>query len=271
MTTDLITVSDKVDTEEKIYAIWDRLGFHDTDTFKKFYTNRIEFGITDPEELELLAPENVDLGLFWRMCDDNYKYSICGADAPTVNHQNFLNWHFGTLMNMTYAVKFGLMTKPAFKVMEIGPGYGALLPELNFHDRIRYVGVDVYPRIENVIKSDGFTIPEEAITDDIYCVIASNVMQHFSIEQRRGYYRQIGKILRTNKFGGGFFSFTNCQVRSTIPKIRFEDKHYICHMGQYTEIQANDVIIDELKAERFHVAMQNYRADGELGFICETH
>jgi len=156
-------------------------------------------------------------------------------------------------------------------VLEIGPGFGALKPYLGGRDDITHHMIDVHPRIEGCIESDGFTIPDEIKQLDISYVISSNVFQHLSVEQRRGYYREIASLLGNSVRKFGYFDF-NVQClgcgNEDSRYIKHNDKYYITHMGMYTEITSSGEVMQDLIDAGFVVLSMTRRGDALFGFSC---
>lgn len=266
-------------TEDEIKQCWDTLGFHDEDSFKAYYADRIKHGLKDEKELTLLAPENVNLKLFWQMCDASFSGSVAGylsrlesedERKQDIAYGNYLNYILALQTNMFSTLNQTTCVKhPIIEVLEIGPGFGALNPSLS-RDGVINHKIDVYPRIDGCVESDGFTIPESVKEHDIMIVISSNVFQHLSIEQRRSYYREIASLLGTNTRKFGYFDF-NLQCLGVNDDDRFikhNDKYYITHMGMYTEITTPMQVQKDLLDAGFVVNSQTCRSDGMYGFSC---
>jgi len=265
-----------LNTREEILSAWRILGFHDGPSFTDYYKDRIQNGVKNEEELELLAPENVDLKLFWGMCDEFFAGSVCGlAKEPMdIGQQNWLNWSIATQMavdaNVRKVSKYANVINP-IDILEIGPGYGCLVPEL-VKPFITYNAIDVHLRFRGVTQFDGYSIPDSVKTPETLCVISSNVFQHLSVSQRRGYYTQIRELLANNKDRFGYFDF-NMNIIGPFSTgegrfIKHNDKFYMCHMGMYTQVQElNDVLSDIFNA-RLALSVLSQRTDGLAGFSC---
>lgn len=252
-----------------------KLSFHDNKSFNEFYADRIKNGTTD-EELELLAPEVVNLRHFWELCDEILHGSICGAankseEPPSVEYANYMNWSFAVQMGVTSELtrtdSLCTLRKIPFSVLEIGPGHGCLFLYNYYKNAKKYHAVDVYPRIPQAIQIDGSTLPESVLEDrDITTVIASNVFQHLSVEQRKHYYSQIfGLLSKSNRPELSSFTFT---IQSDVGQpnlIRHNGRAYITHMGMYTECQKQAEIQQDVLDVGFYIRTATSRGDGCLG------
>ena len=127
-------------------------------------------------------------------------------------------------------------------ILEIGPGYGVTPFILNrFGVHFNYTSIDVNPKIATAIPCNGNgDIPDEIKNKKFNICIAHNVFQHLSIKQRLNYYKNINSLLN---IGSLFILSLPCLPKENL--IKHNNKQYICHYGQFTELQlANDVIKD---------------------------
>lgn len=237
---------------------------------KKCYDNGVS-----QTEIDKLSPDNINSSSFWEYIEKNpelAKDAIAFGAKPysnidTVNQQNFNVACSLSIFN------YVLMYKDVFNapILDIGAGYGMLKDFVKNNTKLDYVGVDVYPKIDNVLKvgSDGSTLPDNILLSKFLLVVSTNVFQHLSIRQRRHYYEQIKNILVPIH---GIFSFsTVCNVEG-LPKIGFKckenDKHYVCHYGQYTEIQDYSEVVDDL-SKHFIILSSNRRMPYDFTFHCQ--
>ena len=253
-----------------------KLGFEDNESFYKFYRDRIKNGTTD-EGLELLAPEVVNLRHFWELCDDILHGSICGAAnlskvPPNIGYVNYHNWSFaiqmGVLNEFLRTESYFRNMKWPLHVLEIGPGHGALMASNYFESVDKYYGVDVYPRAPGILQIDGSTLPEAVMEDtNISTVIASNVFQHISTEQRRHYYSQIFELLSKSTYKEfSSFTFTLQVDIGQENLIRHNGKAYIVHLGMFTECQKANEVQKDLIDAGFGLRTIVSRFDGCFGF-----
>lgn len=214
------------------------------------------------DEVQELSPDNVDNSEFWKYCDETpeWKFDTVAFGVPKdgtvqqVNAQNF-----------TLAAESGVFSRIimhrdyVFNVLDIGAGFGMLKEELaRYAPRTTYYGVDVHPKFEGCIKVTDCILPQEVMDIKFGYVFACNVFQHLSVRQRRTYYEQIAKIL----IDGGIFVLTNCV---NIPnhqmmgfKCRDNDRRYMVHYGQFTEIQTMEELNGDL-LKHFRIISSQHR------------
>lgn len=227
------------------------------------------------EEVERMSPDNVDSCSFWEYIEKNPElakdaigFGITKEQSiADVNRGNFgLACDCGTL---SYVWKYKDVAN--LPILDIGAGYGMLKEFVQTYTKLQYNGVDVYPKIEGVHKvaPDGFTLPSPINSMQFGLVIATNVFQHLSVNQRRGYYAQIGKLLIPS---WGIFSVS--QVVSMPGRdngFKCKDdptKNYMVHYGQFTEIQSLPEIMDDL-SKHFQVLTITQRLhDQSFTFHC---
>lgn len=254
---------------EEILDTWTRLGFTNGEEFETYYDDRIANGLSSDDELELLSPENVDLHDFWLLCDERMPRSICNVKSEReldVDTKNFYNWILAETGNLLSRISVqSVMWKEKLAVLEVGAGLGAIGNQLK--NICQYFAIDVVPRFEGVIQTDGWTIPENLYDKNIQCVVSSNVFQHFSVEQRRNYYKQVADLLDKNEWHFGYFDFS-LQTSGNMNRVVHNNKNYICHMGQYTEIQTMSEVVEDLKKVGIIPHSYGFRFDGFTTFQC---
>jgi len=156
-------------------------------------------------------------------------------------------------------------------LLDIGAGYGMMKDYVEKETKLKYYGVDVYPKIPGVLPLvDGdSTLPPEVMNEKFGIVVSTNVFQHLSIKQRRHYYEQIAKILHPKL---GIFSVTmvcNVPDRPSCGFINKETgKSYMCHYGQYTEIQMIADVFADLSKHFIIVSYLHRYCDYSFSFQC---
>lgn len=245
-------------------VIESKLGETTMDKYVK-YKKRIWETPVSLEEVEELSPDKVDSSEFWKFCDEvpDFKYDTVAFGQPATstpdscNHQNFI-----------CAADLGAFSKIVmhggyqFNVLDIGAGFGMMRDAMKrFAPLTTYYGVDVYPKFEGVLKVEDCILPEEIMAKKFGYVFMVNVNQHLSIRQRRSYYEQIAKIC------DGFFVLT-CHPSDGKQGFRCKDndRRYMVHYGQFTEMQTYEEIIQDLTPHFNIICTQHRTSDYSFCF-----
>jgi hypothetical protein len=247
-------------------TIENKLGISTMDKYVE-YKKRVWDTPVSLEEVEELSPDNVDSSEFWRYCDENpdFKYDTISfgiaknGSAQTVNDKNFL-----------LAAESGVFSRiimfrnQIFNVLDIGAGFGMLREELkNYAPGTIYHGVDVHPKFPECIKVNDCILPPEIMEKKFGFVFACNVFQHLSIRQRRKYYEQVAEIC------DGFFVLTNF-IDNPVNRMGFRckdnDRRYIVHYGQFTEVQTFDELVADLHKHFIVTSTYQRMSDGHMCF-----
>ena len=227
------------------------------------------------EEVERMAPENVDSCSFWEYIEKNpelAKDAIAFGVTKDNTIQDANNHNFGLACDVS-TLNYLLTYKDCVNmpILDIGAGYGMLRDFVAQFTKLSYFGVDVYPKIPGVQKvaADGSTIPANIMAAKFGVVVCTNVFQHMSVKQRRHYYEQVSKILYPK---WGIFSSSHMVITPDMKQpIGFtcgDGKQYCCHYGQYTEIQKVEEVIEDLE-KYFEIMTINQRVrDGSVTFHC---
>lgn len=214
--------------------------------------------------IEKLHPDNIDNKKFWKEATSRFPlFSIAGgiqnisskyeANSVTFN----MAVHIGAVgvLNKLYA------NKPTSKLLEIGPGYGAICDFIgDTYGSENYWGIDINPLVDNprIFECDGRNIPN-TIPNSMDIVYSINVFQHLSKSQRTSYYKQIFEVLSV---GGSFIfaSYVITENNKDLPcwSVRGEDnKCYCIFFRQLTEVDIYDELIDELSYIGYDVSVIN--------------
>lgn len=226
------------------------------------------------DEIQRLSPDTINSCSFWQWIENHPKLAkdaiaFGTTEQDSIEKVNLINFNIACQMGV---LNFILMNRhiAGMPVLDIGPGYGMLKHFIQNSTQFVYHGVDAYPKIDGVLKvgDDGSTLPESIMNTRFGMVISTNVFQHLSVRQRRHYYEQIAKILEPKC---GIFTVTNAAVveGSPVKYFRGEDgKNYMCHYGQYTEVQPiNEIVVDLSK--HFNILTINQRMfDCYFAFHC---
>ncbi len=224
------------------------------------YSVTAKGGVTKAE-VERLSPDNVNSSSFWEYIEKNPEIkndAICfgiGKDG-TKEEVNRRNFGLACFMNSLCPI-LEYRNCVGMPLLDIGAGYGMLKEFVEQNSKLKYFGVDVYPKVEGVLQvaGDGSTLPSEitSLAGNFGLVMSINVFQHLSVKQRRHYYEQIYQLLHP---GCGIFTFTiACQVPNGQTRgFRCQEtgREYMCHYGQYTEMQTQQEVMDDL-SKHFHI------------------
>lgn len=237
--------------------------------------------LVTPEDIELLSPDNVHNGHFWKVVEelvgpDCVANSFNAKLTNAIDAGNQRNWSLARVTGMlNVADDWKHHHAP---VLEIGAGYGNFKYHCMLNTAFKYMGIDAWPKISGVIptKPDG-TMPQEIIdaclSDEknrVHLVYSSNVFQHLSRKQRSQYFKDIHTILEPD----GCFIF-NLLVHYDDPKSEkplnltsTDHRQYLKHYGQFTEIP----FYPELQAElqqwfNIHYETRRYH-DCFFTFVC---
>ena len=236
---------------------------------KKSFADGINLNIIDK-----LSPDNIDNSSFWKYIEE---HSELAKDAiaygytkektiDEVNNHNFVVACQSNVFGCFFAYKDDI----DMPILDIGAGYGMLKNFCEKNTKWKYYGVDVYPKFEGCYKvgSDGYTLPIEIVGRNYGIIICTNVFQHLSVNQRRHYYEQVEGILHPEI---GLF-IVNMMIDIPTSKHGFKcndnNKKYVCHYGQYTEVQSINEVMNDL-SKNFKVISISHRLDDNLfTFTC---
>jgi len=246
--------------------IEDKLGLADMRKYVE-YRNRIWETPVSLEEIEELSPDKVDSSEFWKYCDENpyFKYDAVAFGVPKDGNVEMAND-----LNFKLAVDSGVFSQILmhrgcqFNVLDIGAGFGMLREELKRYAPFTiYHGVDVYPKFPECIKVTDCILPPEIMEKKFGYVFACNVFQHLSLRQRRKYYEQVAEIC------DGFFVLTNF-IDNPVNRMGFRckdnDRRYIVHYGQFTEVQTFDELVADLHKHFIVTSTYQRMSDGHMCF-----
>lgn len=242
-----------------------QLGIVDLSTYKKYVEGSYK---REPskEELELLSPDNIHNGDYWRVieelfgtdCVSNTNYGTYDDDIMESNRRNHQ-----IALTTGMLIPINALQKYAASLLEIGPGYGSFKNYVETNSLFKYTGVDVYPKMPKIISTtpEGY-LPEEILKKRYNLVYSSNVFQHLSNKQRRKYFEDIHFILEEN----GYFVFNLLVISHT----SLANKNiYLRHYGQYTLIPYIGDVRNEL-SKYFDFVSELYRfSDGLITFHCQ--
>lgn len=255
----------------EIYQIiHDELGLTDLSAYQRYYRSfedKENPRYPTPEEIAKLNPDDIDNKAFWEVAEEIFStdaVSNCQFTTPRSKREaarrnlalykvdGFIGW----LECMEDANK---------KILEIGPGYGTLRQWIDVNTKYEYYGVDVYPKIDEIDESETNGLMGQVTKSRKYdVVISENVFQHLSVNQRRAYYRDVSEILTPN----GYFMVS--QMIDYWPQdSKFRDldgKMWMCHYGQFTEIQKKKDVLSDL-ALYFSVEAETVR-ESWLALVC---
>lgn len=254
--------------------ITNKYGYKNLDDWKKECENRFSLykkeGRYKPtqEEIDLLSPDNVDCGAFWRVCTELFGIDpICNITQPGYADNSAVNMYDITIANkrnLWLTETFGILTYlkehadyPSM-VMEFGAGYGGLKNWIESNTSKNYIGFDVNPLIPSILPLNH---QGELITDisdnkgKVSHFVCSNVFQHLSEKQRL----YIFDTAATYLYSGGLLMF--------ITPIKSAAYEYIYTYGQITINPSSSWIDEELCKRGFKICMVTSRYDGVVGYI----
>ncbi len=220
------------------------------------------------EEIDLLSPDSIDNNAFWRVAEELFQtdpVSNCQYTTPVsideANARNMTIYHVDGFTGLIEQA--GHLWNPkktlTLPVLEIGPGYGAFKHWLSGRPGWEYHAADCYPRIPGVEATE--------LTGHLSCqtlgrmyaiVLASNVFQHLSVDQRAQYYRDISRCLMPQ---GRFMVSMMLDGDTMHPGHRCANHHFWCrHYGQLTQIQTEREMATDIQ-RYFKVEQRTMRAD----------
>ena len=205
------------------------------------------------EDIDLLSPDNIDNNAFWRIAEELFQtdpVANCQGKTPLsvaeANKENLNIYHLDGItgfINVAYS-KWNALQNRTYPLLEIGPGYGAFREWLDKQGGWEYYGADVYPRITGVDATQPNGLLDEITLNRRYAVVvACNVFQHLSVNQRIHYYRDIQKCLMPQ----GHFIVNMMVDDGRVTSHRSEYGAVYCrHYGQLTLIQRRAEIESDL-------------------------
>ena len=233
-------------------------------------------GITQ-SEIDRLSPDAIKSSSFWEWIEKNPELAKdaigFGITADgSIQDLNRNNYGLANSLGMLSYVFLWRHYK-GMPILDIGAGYGMLKEFVDNSTWMKYYGVDVYPKIPGVLAlPDGdSTLPDEILKVGFGLVVSTNVFQHLSVKQRRHYYEQVVKILIPN----GVFSVSmsaagldECGTKGFVCKET--GKEYMCHYGQYTEVQTQKEIMDDLRKHFKILSVTRRLWDNSVSFHCNA-
>lgn len=226
-------------------------------------------------EIDRLSPDAIRSSSFWEWIEKNPELAkdAIGFGMTSDKSIQELNYY-----NLRLAMSMGTMIYVSMcsgdknmPILDIGAGYGMLKDYVEKATQLAYYGVDVYPKIPGVLAlADGdSTLPDAILNMKFGLVVSTNVFQHLSVKQRRNYYEQVAKILIPN----GVFSVSmsaagldECGAKGFVCKET--GKEYMCHYGQYTEVQTEKEIMDDLRKHFQVLSVLRRLHDNSIAFHC---
>jgi len=257
-------------------------GFHNLKDYQKWIDEVRPTISPNSELIQRLSPDNVDCRDFWKVCEELFGIDPVFNDSlkPTVGVMPFAieTRADANRMNLRLAKSVGITAfldenaGVRLKTLEIGPGFGSLKNYIEANTMHIYKGVDVYPRLPDILQTtaDGL-IPDEFLDQErgqYAYILSSNVFQHLSARQRSHYYRDSHLLLCS----GGLFIFNLHVDTGKLPPntIDANGRAWCDHYGQYTLIPKAHELYAEL-AQLFDILYVTQRFDGLFNFVCQKH
>jgi hypothetical protein len=255
-------------------------GFTDLDAYRKWIETERPKTRPTPERVAKLSPDAIDNRDFWRVCEELFGTDPV-ANAAIAPKGGRLPYAVegkmdANRMNLRLAKSLGITAfldenaDKRLKTFEIGPGFGSLKNYIETHTSHVYMGVDVFPRIPDVIEAtaEGL-IPRDVVErerDACSYVISSNVFQHLSARQRSRYFEDARALLHA----GGLFIFNLTIDTGKTPASARDAKGvaWVDHYGQYTLMPKAGDLYDELAAG-FDILYVLQRYDALFNFVCQ--
>ncbi len=247
----------------------------DIPTYMEFKKDRGKNGVSQ-SEIELMSPDSVNSASFWQWIENNPQLA---KDSIAFNATPEMSIEQVNKNNLGLACQLGMLNTlimyrdcEGMPILDIGAGYGMLKEFVEKNTKLKYVGVDVYPKIPGILPliDNDSTLPPNVKASQFGAVIATNVFQHLSIKQRRHYYEQVFEIL--HPFVGIFSVSLTCNNPESNNCAGFKcnetGKRYMCHYGQYTEIQDFNDIIQDLKKHFNIITITQRPWDNSVAFHC---
>ncbi len=268
------------DYDEIKTILTDQLGIRDLKTYKdwgeRFWWNG-KGPMRTPRrptqaDVDLLSPDLIDNNAFWRIAEELFKtdpVANCNGTEPfdieEANRNNLTIYQLNGFTGSVEAYRH-LWSPSRIPLLEIGPGYGAFKNWCGRLGGIDYYAVDVYPRIPDVDPAYPNGLMTDVTLSRRYAIVmASNVFQHLSVNQRRAYYRDVNNCL----LPGGLFMVSQMLDDGRANEHRDTDgRHWCRHYGQLTQIQREYEIISDLK-ERFNVLQRTIWDGGTITTLCQ--
>lgn len=251
-------------------TIENELGIKTFEDYSLYKSTKRELDLPQ-EDIDKLSPDTIRSDQFWEWTAQSEFEKDAVTNGVTkeqsIHACNYSNYNIALITGcLNYFHIFSQLSNQVvkkFNVLEIGPGYGFFKTMCEEFPNIDYVGVDVYPRIPGILKiADGDTqLPDEVIAKKFDLVFSSNVFQHLTPRQRRSYYSQVADVLAPY----GIFSFNT--ITKSDKGFKSGDRRYMCHYGQYTELQNLSEYIEEL-SEYFTILSTAQRIDNIDTFHC---
>ena len=241
-------------------------GITDLKAYNDYKVKMGQSGVTK-EEIVLLSPDNINSCSFWEYIEKNpeiAKDAISFGVTKEMPREKVNEQNFGLACSLN-ALSYIILYKECIgmPILDIGAGYGMLRDFVKQNTKLHYCGVDVYPKVDDVypVAEDGSTLPPNIAASMFGLVISVNVFQHLSVKQRRHYYEQVEKILHPDC---GVFTVSHIAHLPNSPHKPFrgnDGKFYMCHYGQYTEVQTLEELKQDL-TKHFNILSMSHRCMG---------
>lgn len=247
-------------------------GYKTLEDWKKYLeTIRDTSSVTPPtqEMVDLLSPDNVDCGAFWKICTDLFGIDpVCNiADKRYGDNNVNINMYdiiTANRRNLWLAETFGLLTylkeyaQYPSAVMEFGVGFGNLKNWIETCTHKQYYGFDVNPLVDGILPLDcsgKLATDISNIKGKVSHFVCSNVFQHLSEKQRLYIFDVAAEYL----YKGGLFMFNT--------PVKTKNSKYMNFYGQFTINPESSWIEAELNKRGFAFHMVTSRWDGIVGYI----
>lgn len=211
----------------------------------------------------IFNPDNMGINQFWSEATKHFPLlSICGNIVKTKQQADYMNFIGAMYNGLVDYVDKTFQDFPQAKILEIGPGYGALQKYLKMeYSDINYHGLDVvklYDSNDKVIIGNGERIPDELQTKDYDIVFSYNTFVHLSEKQRKSYIKTIYDILKP----GGIFILSYPIAPDPLPPhkeyLQTKDgRAYYYFLGQFIPIPTKEEAIQDFHSFKYEIISQH--------------
>jgi hypothetical protein len=226
--------------------------------------------LIEESDIELLSPDNINNNDFWKLseelfgtnCVANNQGGQYENEKPvlSVSESNRINLGLARMMGMLNYVD--MYKQYHLDILEIGAGYGNFKNYIEINTAFDYTGVDVNPKLSDIIKTPLTGLLPDSVKGKNYSIIySSNVFQHLSSRQRTTYYQDISDLMHDNSV----FIFSIVIRGGPKNENSYDGNYYCIHYGQFTMIPTYRDIIEELSTY-FLITYECRRSDGVTAF-----
>jgi hypothetical protein len=233
-----------------------------------------EEGYLRSDIANIYIPENMNIVEFWKEATTQFPLlSICGTVVENKKFADYVNFMSAMALGLFDYVDEVFQKNPEAKILEIGPGYGALQKflQMEYSDK-NYYALDVVKLYDSdkIVLGDGLSFPEQLKNQDFDLIFSYNTFLHLSSKQRKQYFEDSYNSLKRNCH----FILTCVMTPPEIPPkeeyLQTKDgTMYLHFLGQFVKIPTQEELIQEFYQFKYNIS-KPHGIHNEFVVVCLT-